>query len=256
MKIGAMTKLLLFSSIVMVGLAGCAGTAKEYKYSGFLPQDIYANLKPDEDKSGALIYRKPDADLKKYNKFIFERIVVSISDEAEYKAIDPNELKALTDYFQEAIIKQLGKDYPQVQEPGPDVLRLKVALTELVPTKTGYSVVTLIVPYATVADLASGAASKGGTGSSPYLGETSIEMMAIDSMSNEVLVGYVERRIGKKYDVNLDKGVGKAVTEGYGSYFKSFTSWGYAQKAFDYWAAKLRQRLDIIHGKVKEPEKK
>jgi hypothetical protein len=151
----------------------------------------------------------------------------------------------MTDYFREAIARELGSDYPIVTEPGPDVLRLRIAVTDLVPTKTAVTVLVLVTPYATVADLASGAASKGGAGSAPYLGRAGIEVEGIDSVTLQQVFAYMEERYGKKYDA-----------ENPGSYFKAYTEWGYVQQAFDFWAKKFRTRLDEIHGKTKAEEKK
>jgi hypothetical protein len=150
----------------------------------------------------------------------------------------------MTDYFREALTRELGSEYPIVNEPGPDVLRLRVAITDLVPTKPAVTVVVLVTPYATIADLAAGAASKGGTGSAPYLGHAGIEAEGIDSETLQLVFGYVDQRYGKKYDA-----------ENPGSYFKAYTEWGYVQQAFDFWAKKFRIRLDEIHGKKVEEKK-
>ncbi|MBA4417226.1 MAG: hypothetical protein C0392_04855 [Syntrophus sp. (in: bacteria)] len=230
-------------------LGGCgAKVMSEYKYSGFLSD--YSHLKPALDKSGAEVYLKADLDLKSYNKVLLDRIIVWYSHDADYKGIDPTELKALTDYFHEAVVKALGSDYPVVTEPGPGVLRIRIAITELVATKPLASVVVLVTPYATIADLASGAVTKGGVGSSPYVGDAAIEVEFLDGQTNEQLIAYVERRIGKKYNVDLSEGPVKAVSTGAVSYGKAYTTWGYTKDAFDYWAKKLRKRLDEAHGKV------
>ena len=238
---------LLMIPMVFLLLSGCASTngkAKESegpKYSGFLSD--YSKLNPEAEGSKALKYVNPQADMKKYKKFILERIVVYLKDDAEYKGIDPDAMKAMTDYFHQAIVRELGSDYALVTEPGPDVLRLKVAITDLAPTKTAVTVLVLVTPYATVADLASGAASK--SGSPPYLGHAAIEVEGIDSATLQPVFAYVEQRFGKKYDA-----------ENPGGYFKAYTEWGYVQQAFDFWAKKFRARLDEIHGKTKAEEKK
>ncbi len=219
-------------------ISGCATskTQEAYKDAGFLPD--YSRLAPAPDNKGARVWRVSDAEMKKYNKILLERILVWQSENADYKGIDPTELKALVDYFHDAIVKALGNDYPVVTEPGPDVMRVKIAITQIVPTKPEVTVIVLVTPYATVADLASGAFDKGGVGSAPYLGDAAIEAMGLDSMTNELLFEYVERRIGKKYNVDHPT-----------DYFQAYTTWGYTKLAFDYWAKKFRDRLDEIHGK-------
>lgn len=234
-------------------LGGCGTRVlSEYKYAGFLSD--YSRLEPAPDKSGAEVFVKPGFNLKNYDKVLMDRVIIWYKDDAEYKGIDPTELKALTDYFHEAVVKQLGTDYPVVNEPGPGVLRIRAAITELVPTKRLASVVVLVVPYATVADLASGVFTKGGAGSSPYIGDAAIEAEFLDSVTNEQLGAYVERRIGKKYNIDMSDGAGSAVAKGFSSYGKAYTTWGYAKDAFDYWAKKLRKRLDEAHGKTKPKE--
>ena len=238
--------LLLVVSLALSGCASTNGKAKESegpKYSGFLSD--YSKLEPDPDGSKAMRYRNPAADMKKYNKVMIDKIVISLKDDAEYKAIDPEEMKTLTDYFREAIVRELGSDYPVVNQSGPDVLRARIAITDLVPTKTAVTVLVLVTPYATVADLASGAASKGGAGSAPYLGHSAVEVEGIDSESLQPVFSYVEQRFGKKYDAERPT-----------AYFDAYSSWGYVKDNFDYWAKKFRTRMDEAHGKKVGEKKK
>ena len=99
----------------------------------------------------------------------------------------------MVDYFHRATVKALGTAYPVVSEPGPDVMRVRVALTQLVPTQTEMSVVTLLTPYAEIPDIASGAMSKGGWGSAPYLGDAAIEAMGLDGATGELLLLIINR---------------------------------------------------------------
>jgi hypothetical protein len=244
-----MKRKVLFNVLLLAGLlllvSGCASTGdaqKGPKYSGFL-QD-YSQLKPEAEGSAAMKYVNPQADMKKYQKFIIERITVMLKDDAQYKGIDPDVMKALTDYLHEAIIRELGTDYPVVTDPGPGVMRLRIAVTDLVPTKTAMTIVTLVTPFASIPDLASGAVSKGGAGSAPYLGYAGIEAEGIDSETLQPVFMYVEQRYGKKYD-----------PENPGSYLEAYKEWGYVKQAFDYWAKKFRARLDEINGRKKAEEK-
>jgi hypothetical protein len=253
MRIKKISILLLTALLLCVFTTGCAKkSVKPYKHSGFLSD--YSRLEPDADEMGE-IYIDPAIDFKTYDKILLERIMVWYKDDSEHKGIDPTQLKMLTDYFHDAIVKELGDDYPLVTEPGPGVLRIRIAITELIPAKPAMSVVVLVTPYATVADMASGAVTKGDAGSPPYLGDTAIEVEVIDSETNEQLGAYVERRMPKKYNVDTGEGAGKAVKTYASSYFKSYSEWGYTKAAFDYWAKGLRKRLDEARG-VKAPEGK
>jgi hypothetical protein len=240
----------LVALLLCVFTTGCASkSSKAYQYSGFLSD--YSRLGPDEKDKQGEIFIDPAVDFKQYDKILLERIRVYFKEDSENKEIDPTELKMLTDYFHEAIVRELGDAYPIVNEPGPGVLRTRIAITELIPAKPAMSVVVLVTPYATVADLASGAVSqKGaeGAGSPPYLGDTAIEVEVLDSMTNEQLGAYVERRLPKKYNVDTSEGAGGAVKTYADSYLKSYTEWGHTKNAFDFWAEGFRKRLDETRG--------
>ncbi|RLD06038.1 MAG: hypothetical protein DRI65_07560 [Chloroflexota bacterium] len=215
--------------------AGAEPTFGEYTVKGFLSG--YSKLAPEGGESKAYLYRDLSVDMKKYNKIQIDRIKIWFKDDAEYKGIDPTELKDIADYFHKAITGALSDKYEIVNEAGPDVLRLRVAITDLVPNKPSASVVTLFVPFLWAGEAGAGAA-EGEVGSTPFVGEATIEIEAMDSQSSKQIAAYIETRVGKKYVWN--KGVG----EGVGQYAKAYSTWAYTQKAMDYWAKLLRERLD------------
>jgi hypothetical protein len=215
----------------------------DYQAKGFLTD--YSKLQPSRNEEGAYGYRDPAADLGQYNKLLVDRIRVWFKEDSEYKGIDPDELKMLTDYFYEAIEKAVGDAYPMVGEAGPDVLRLRVALTDVVPNKPEASLVSLAVPFAWVADAGSGVA-KGEAGSTAFTGEATIELEALDSTTSQQLAAYIETEVGKKYQWS------KGINEGVTSYMDAYSKWDYTKKAIDHWAEMIRQRLDETHGKTAE----
>ena len=206
-------------------------------------------LQPVPGDEGAYRWIAPDANLGRYNKVLLDPIQVQLASDAEYQAIDPGQLKTLADEFQQAIVKALGDTYPVVARPGPGVLRVKITIVDLVPTKPEMSVVTLVVPYATVADMASGAAAGGPIGSAPYLGRTGIAAQLFDSRNNQVIAEYADTRVGRKYVVDTSQGVGTAVSTGVSDYMKAYSTWAYAEQAFEGWAKLLRARLDQAHSR-------
>lgn len=215
----------------------------DYQAKGFLTD--YSKISTTAGADGAYLYRDPTADLSKYNKLLVDRIKIWFKEDSEYKGIDPDELKMLTDYFYEAIEKAVRDAYPMVSEAGPDVLRLRIAVTDIVPNKPEASLVSLAVPFAWVADAGSGVA-KGEAGSTAFTGEATLEMEALDSTSSQQVAAYIETEAGKKYVWT------KGVKEGVTSYLDAYSKWDYAKKAMDNWAHLFRQRLDEIHGKSAE----
>jgi len=213
----------------------------DYQTNGFLSD--YSHLAPDPGEEGAYFYRAHPDMKSPYDKVLIDRIKIFFREDAEYKGIDPTELKALADYFHDAIVKAVSDTYPVVEEPGPDVLRLRIAVTDVVPNKPEASVVTLVVPFLWIGDASTGVA-KGEPGSTMFVGQASVEMEALDSVSGEQVAAYVDTEIPKKY--NWTQGVAKGVKD----YANSYSTWAYAKAAMDHWAKVVRDRLDAAHGKT------
>ena len=162
--------------------------------------------------------------------------------------IDPSDLKALTDYFHASLVKALSPQMKVVDKPGRGVLVLRIALTNLAPTGIAESVTGTVVPYAFIAEAGSGVATGRPAGSTPYMGETGMEMQFRDGETNKVLGECRDTEIGRKYAADLDSNaVGAAQTWASG-YLNSFQSWAYARNAFDKWAALTAKRIAALRG--------
>jgi hypothetical protein len=233
-------------------LGGCAttdsgGGTQAPPYADLLTQP--QRLEPVPGESGALRWQVPDAALRKYDKVLLERIQVRIADDASHKSIDPADLKSLVDYFHRSIVKALGAGYPVVTKPGPGVLRVRITIYDLVPTQPLVSVGIFFTPYAAIPDLLSGPATGEAAGAAPYLGRTGIAVQFMDSQTGQVVAEFTDDRFGKKYVIDTSQGTVAAMTTGIGDYVKAYSTWAYAQQAFDAWAAQFRRRLDQIHGR-------
>lgn len=235
-----------------LALGGCATTDTD---GGTLPPP-YADLlsqpqrlQPVPGESNALRWAVPDAELRKYDKVLLERIQVRVADEANHKTIDPADLKSLVDAFHRSIVKALGAAYPVVTKPGPGVLRVRIVIYDLVPTQPLVSVGIFFTPYATIPDLLSGPVTGEAAGAAPYLGRTGIAVQFMDSQTGQAVAEFTDDRFGKKYVIDTSQGTVSAVTTGMADYVRAYSTWAYAQQAFDGWAAQFRKRLDQIHGR-------
>lgn len=249
MKLKYIISTLLLSVVIAAPVAVMAAPDMmfgEYEAKGFMTD--YSKISKTKDAKGSYEYVDPTVDFSKYNKLLVDRIKIFFKEDSEYKGIDPDELKVLTDYFYEAINKAVGDAYPMVVEPGPDVLRMRVAVTDLVPNKTEASLVSLAVPFAWIADAGTGVA-KGEAGSTMFTGEATVEAEFLDSVSSQQLVAHIETQVGKKYDW------AKGIDAGVKGYLNAYSKWNYTRKAMDDWAYLLRVRLDAAHG-VKTPKRK
>ncbi len=212
---------LILMAFVLAASAGCA--SEHIKYSGFLGK--YPKFKKGPSGGVALVYIKKGTDFSKYNKVMFDQVVFYLAKDAKYKDIRPEDMKELADSFARAAIKEMKGAYPIVAEPGPDVLRVRVAITGIEPGNPVKSGVTTVVPIG----LALSVIRKGATGQYPGVGSASMEAEFLDSMTNERLAAAIDKRPGSK--------------------FSGFTKYGSAKEAFEFWAKRLRIFLDHAHGK-------
>ncbi len=241
---------------VSVLLAACAGpespstgvTASDpsrITRSGFLSD--YTRLTTATGGDGALCWRQPDVDLRRYDKVLINRILVTLKTDKQ-AGVDPSDLKTLVDYFHKALEKDLKPQWLIVDQTGPDVLVLRIALTNLVPTQVSRSLAGTAIPYAFAAEMASGPATGRPAGSTPYLGETGIEMQFVDGASEAIIAECADTQIGRKYAAEVDAGASGATQTWIKGYMSSFQTWAYARDAFDKWATLIARRLSVLRG--------
>ncbi|WP_296897527.1 DUF3313 domain-containing protein [Thiohalocapsa sp.] len=223
---------LIAAALLAAATLSTAASFGDYEPVGFLSD--YSRL---QHKAGTEAYSwsEPAAQISAYDKVMVDRIKVYLKADAGRGEIDPATMQALAQHFHDAILKALGGSYQVTREPGPRTLRLRVAVTDLVPNKPEASVITLAVPFGGVAEAGVGALS-GKAGGSPFIGHASVEIEALDSQSHQQVAAYIETRAAKKFDVDLKEGVGTAVGKGVTGYADSFSTWAYTKKAMDHWA--------------------
>mgnify|MGYP001044061470 FL=1 len=205
-----------------------AFAADDFTRSGFLGNPtVYDLLQPVED--GGARWLKPGVDFKKYNRFMVDSVVFFLADKADYKGIDPQEMKELCDEFNKALVAAFKDKLPIVAEPGPDVARVRFAITNVHPSRPGVSAVTSIVPVGLGVSLV----KKGATGGWVGSGETASELMILDTTTNEVVaMGAIKR--AAEFD-------------------ERFSKWGSARDAFKFWSEKLVQTIMNVQSEKMAP---
>jgi len=208
----------------------CASTGSQTKAAvaeaeqiGFL--GAYAQyLQPGPEGGAKMRWLKPGVDFGKYNKIMLDSVVFFLADKSEYKGIDPQAMKELADACDQQVVNALKTTYPIVAEPGPDVVRIRFAITDLEQSRPVLSAITTVVPIG----LAISILKEGVTGSWTGSGATSAEFMAIDSLSGDVIaVAQDEQTAG---------------------FTERFTKWGSAEDAFAFWGERIKLFLDQAHG--------
>jgi hypothetical protein len=247
-------------AIVAGGLSGCKtyeaalGTGENVTaidparltQSGFLTN--YTMLKPVAAMQGIECWRDTRFDPKQYKKIQITPIVVSLvapkdSKDGKVPVVDPADLKQLTDYFYQTLRNAFKPQMPIVAQAGAGVLVLRIALTDLVPTYVSGSVAGTLIPYAFIAEASSGKVTGRPAGSTPYLGETGMEMQFRDGASGAVLAECRDTEIGRKYAAELNAGAAQAAQTWANGYMSSFQSWGYAKAAFNKWSMLVAKRV-------------
>ena len=204
-------------------------TAGSRPVSGFLGD--YSSLAPDRKNGDLLLYEKDRSAMKKYNKFIVNPITIYLLPEARDRGIDADDLERLAKYFQDAVTDELTKSgrYQVVTTPGPDVLELNVAITNVEPTGKREE------------RCGDGSRSRclrcHGTrhrlgGSQAQCGEGEYRGKMLDSTSGERLVAFVTGKAGRRWFSGLS----------------GFKKWADIEVAFRAWAKNFRERVDEVHG--------
>jgi Protein of unknown function (DUF3313) len=242
----ALTRVGLGARIAVAGVAlaamaaGCA-TTQQVKVSepsaqsacAFLGNTVCAELTPTDAPgrfSGAAVggggapvaglrYINPNAQWTQYNKVLIAPITFWAGDATK---VSPGDQLQLTDYFYQTIERQLSTKFQVVQQPGPGVMTIQVALIDAQTATPILRTISMVIPQAralaTLKYLA--------TGTYAFVGGATAEAKILDSVTHQVLAAAVDKRVG-------------------GGSLKTAAQWqwGDAENAMTAWAQQLTTRL-------------
>ncbi len=217
------TLVFICTLITALCLLGACAThqAKKTNTAGFLGD--YSQLTEGDDDQALLVYLNPQADIKSYTKILMDPIRIYASTEHTMMNVSSEQQTKILNYANAAIREKLATDYEFVEEPGPEVMRLRIALTEAEGSRVVLDTVSTIVPIG----LALSGIQKLATGSCSFVGSAGVEAELQDSLTGTRLMAGVDRRIGGKVTGEFDK----------------FDKWRTVKNAVDYWAEQLQTRL-------------
>ena len=137
--------------VVVVTLLAGSTWAENVSRSKFISGSPH--FEADKDMPGAMIYQKPGVDVSKYTKVLIDPIEFFVAEDSKYKGLDPDEAKSLADNLRQALTQELEPDYPVVNEAGPGVLGIRLAITNVDMKKKkrgllGYTPIGLVVTAA------------------------------------------------------------------------------------------------------------
>ncbi|MCU0724606.1 MAG: DUF3313 family protein [Planctomycetes bacterium] len=200
--------------------AGCAATEDRpaTRYSGFLPD--YAEMSPSADGE-FLVWSRPGLSLAKYRSILLDPPEIWLTEETRAE-VGTATIDNLIGYAERSAREALGARFALAAAPGPDVLRLRWALTELRGANPYLTPIAHVVPYAGLANEAVNLIA----GERPFVGGITVEAEVLDGGTGERLITAVDRRVGTNAVTNLA------------------STWGDVKDAFDYWAKSGVRRLD------------
>lgn len=144
-------------------------------------------LTQDPDRPGAMIWEKPGFDRAAYTRVMIEPITIFISPESEYKGMNADELKSLSDEFVQVVTKTLEPEIPVVNQGGAGVMYIRAALTNVKVAKKKRG----LLGYTPIGFVATSIAHSGVGGIS--LQDAVLEVEMLDPVSGERLGVLVDK---------------------------------------------------------------
>lgn len=165
--------------------------------------------------------------LREYHAFLFDPIVVMLGRTEPGKQVSEDEMKSLSAHLRDVFRAELARGgYEIADVPGAGVLRVRAALTELVPVDPAKNAAAKVV----------GAVLPGGIFLPTVdIGHAAIEVDMRDSVTNARVAAFADRKAGRAYFNGL----------------RPYRRWGDVESAFAGWASEFRLRLDAINGPQK-----
>lgn len=202
-------------------ISGCASSGMKSVYkTGFL--NDYSSMEEGGGDQAALAYVQPGADLSKYDKILIEKVCVCLPDQETYDDIEPVLLHEFAEYYDQAITSEVMDRYQIVSDPGPGVLRVRAAITDVKASSPVINTISSLSPLGITLSVATKIVTDKNLGT----GEAASEIEILDSVTGERLAALVDRRQGGKM-IFRDR-------------------WTDTKDAFDHWAKRLRRRLESM----------
>ncbi|HEX4211038.1 MAG TPA: DUF3313 domain-containing protein [Candidatus Binataceae bacterium] len=186
-------------------------------------------LHPGKEGQAALVYINPNVQWSNYTKIMLQP--VQYWDNTDSPVPSADEQKLIT-YFHNQLHEVLQKNFTMVDQPGPGVLVLYVALINATTATPVLRSISVVIPQAR---LLNGLQSLA-TGSYAFVGSAEAEMKAMDGSTGEFLAGAVDQRSG---------GVALSTAAQW--------QWGDAENAMNYWSDRISTRLLELQGRSPAP---
>ena len=191
------TTILVAVCVLMAVLSGCS--SKELVETGFLSD--YSKLQVQSKTE--MLYANDEA-LSKYHKFMIEPIQTRLYADTD---ITEDELSELRQYMYKEVYNAIEANDKVVHEPGSDVMRLRLALTNLKKSNVALNV----LPQTKLMGLG--------------LGACSLEAEGVDSITGEQVMAVVKSQSGNQFS------------------FDGYSKWSDVKSIIHKWADHMQKQL-------------
>lgn len=212
----------LLAAVAVAVLCGCSATkqAREVQPSGFLGS--YSSLRKGNGNEPLLVYANPAADCRKYSKVMVDPVTLwAKTGDSWLQKLEPKDRDMLRNLGTDTLLEVMNKArFEVVTQPGPGVMRVRMALTEADKANVLLKEGTVLAPYVT----APAALYSESTGQALFSGDAAFELEILDSLTGQRLYAAADKRVGK-----LD--------------VRDFHEWDDVKEAFKSWGERGAQRL-------------
>jgi hypothetical protein len=214
----------------LVLLSACSTTQKAQvtQSSGFLGADS-AKLSAGGKEQAGLRYINPAAQWSQYKKVLIDPVTFWGADSTKVSATDQ---QTLVNYFSQQLKEQLGKKFQLVDQPGPGVLKLAVALTDAEAATPGMRSISMVIPQAHMVSNLKYLA----TGTFPFVGAAQASMRITDAVTGETLAMAEDKQLG-----------GGSMAAGFQ------WKWGDAENAINDWSKRTAEKLSAWTSGAEKP---
>jgi len=209
---------LLVLGLALLGACTTTQKAPVTLASGFLGADR-AKLTVGGENQAGLRYVNPAAQWMQYKKVMVAPVTFWGADTTKISATDQ---QTLVNYFQQQLREQLGKKFELVEQPGPGVMKVAVAMTDAEAATPVLRSISMIIPQAHMVSNLKYLA----TGTFPFVGAAQAEVKITDAVSGVTLAAAVDKQLG-----------GGSIEAGFQ------WEWGDAENAINNWSERLADKL-------------
>jgi hypothetical protein len=207
---------------LVLALSSACATAGKARPTGFL-RDYSQLSKPEGDDRAQLTYVNPTADFRTYDMIMIDPVTVW---DAGGAGLPPSEeAQLLADDLDDSLRITLARDYRIVEQAGPGVMRLRVALVE---SEDSWHVRDDVASR--FDDEVRDSRPEPSSAARGFVGRAGIEGEMLDGVTGERLLAAVDRRAGARRIIAASK------------------PWEDVRDLFDLWSDRLRLRLAELRG--------